>query len=211
MGTHPNTERFEPESYYHLYNHAVGSENLFRNRDNYFYFLAKLKTHTAPVCKVYAYSLLPNHFHLLIRTRSESEVYNLRHCQKRSEKDFHKAVMQPFMWMLNGYAQAYNKVYNRRGALFIDYMRRKKVAEERYFTQLVYYIHRNPVHHGFCEHPGEWEFSSYRALLSLQPTALERESVLDWFGSRDSFVDFHCQQQDAANEGVKTFIGFKTL
>ena len=34
-------EKFEPSSYYHIINHAVGSVNLFRCDDNYRYFLKK--------------------------------------------------------------------------------------------------------------------------------------------------------------------------
>jgi len=54
---------FEPEIFFHIYNHAVGTENLFRNPENYRFFLRKYSQYTAPIWETYAYCLLPNHFH----------------------------------------------------------------------------------------------------------------------------------------------------
>ncbi len=59
---------------YHIYNHAVGSEYLFRNNDNFKYF--------NPVVDTYAYCLLPKHFHLLIKIKDDVElikVYKLKY------------------------------------------------------------------------------------------------------------------------------------
>lgn len=44
-------EKFEPDSYYHIVNHAVGSENLFRTDDNYRYFLKKYAQYSLPFAK----------------------------------------------------------------------------------------------------------------------------------------------------------------
>jgi len=66
--------QFEPESYYHIFNHAVGTEDLFRSDGNYQYFLNKYSQYVFPVCGTMAYCLLPNHFHMLIQTRSLDEI-----------------------------------------------------------------------------------------------------------------------------------------
>jgi REP element-mobilizing transposase RayT len=63
-----------PETFYHVYNHANGKENLFVNHGNYVYFLKKYSEHLYPYIETYAYCLLPNHFHLLIRVRSEEAI-----------------------------------------------------------------------------------------------------------------------------------------
>ncbi|NJN98293.1 MAG: hypothetical protein HC875_31500 [Anaerolineales bacterium] len=88
------------------------------------------------------------------------------------------------------YTNAYNKVYQRRGALFIDYLRRKRVENQRYFIKLVHYIHYNPVHHGFCQNVEDWPYSSYRAVLSQKESKVEKETVLAWFGGRPLTAPF---------------------
>ena len=64
-----------PGETYHLFSRAVGNEKLFLSHENYLFFLQKLKQHTSVVCDLYAYSLLPNHFHLLARMKEEEEVH----------------------------------------------------------------------------------------------------------------------------------------
>jgi putative transposase len=59
----------EPGEIYHLYNHAVGDDNLFRQEENYHYFLQKYAELLTPIFDTYAYCLLPNHFHLLIHVK----------------------------------------------------------------------------------------------------------------------------------------------
>jgi REP element-mobilizing transposase RayT len=54
---------------YHLYTHANGDESLFRQEANYHYFLKLYAQHVHPVVKTYAYCLLPNHVHFMVRVR----------------------------------------------------------------------------------------------------------------------------------------------
>ncbi|MBD0287331.1 MAG: hypothetical protein ICV79_18180, partial [Flavisolibacter sp.] len=64
----------EAEKVYHIYNQANGNENLFREERNYPFFLERYKTHLQPVARTYAWCLMPNHFHLMIRIRKEEEI-----------------------------------------------------------------------------------------------------------------------------------------
>ena len=61
----------QPEIFYHIYNHANGSENLFRVEDNYRFFLERWGKYVEPVANTYAYCLMPNHFHALIKVKEE--------------------------------------------------------------------------------------------------------------------------------------------
>jgi putative transposase len=63
-----------PDRIYHVINHANGFENIFANQDNYRYFLQQYAKYIFPIARTYAYCLMPNHFHLLIRIRSEEEL-----------------------------------------------------------------------------------------------------------------------------------------
>jgi REP element-mobilizing transposase RayT len=190
------SDNFQPDTYYHVYNHAIGHENLFRNEGNYQYFLKKYAEYLHPVCRTYAYCLMPNHFHLLIKIRSKEEliafyIENERRKGKEISEDdillktpdFHKIVMLRFQHFLNGYAQAINKQFNRKGGLFLNHLKRITVPTDSYFTSLIHYIHFNPVHHGFCKDLRDWYHSSYNAFLLEKATRLERVEILNWFGN----------------------------
>ena len=64
----------EPERVFHIFTHANGSENLFREEGNYRYFLKKYAEHIYPVAETFAYCLMPNHLHLMVRIRKEEEI-----------------------------------------------------------------------------------------------------------------------------------------
>jgi putative transposase len=202
---------FEPEKYYHVYNHGNGNDNIFRNDDNYYYFLRKYGEYLSPILDTYAYCLMPNHFHFLVRIKSEEELLKtvkrqppqgleaLAGVGKPTEVNninLSKIVSQHFSNFLNGYTQAFNKQYERKGSLFLDNIRRKTVETEYYFTQLIFYIHNNPVHHGFTKDLADWKFSSYWAFLLNKETKLQKEQVLGWFGGQNDYKNFHKQGAD---------------
>lgn len=202
-------DSFEPNRCYHVFNHAVHNNNLFVKDTNYHYFLQQLTKHPHPVCQLYSYCLMPNHLHLLIRIKDEEaiiEYYQQRKLSKNPDYnhsdfdketfDYHDFVMQQFQNFCNGYAQAFNRMFDRKGALFLDFIKRKKVKNENYFTKLVHYIHYNPVHHGFCKDLNDWSYSSYHTFLDNRITPLAREYVLQWFGSREDYVNFHQPKPD---------------
>ena len=62
---------WSPGAYYHIYNRGNNRENLLIEKRNYLYFLSLYAKHIEPVAATYAYCLLRNHFHLLIRVRTE--------------------------------------------------------------------------------------------------------------------------------------------
>jgi REP element-mobilizing transposase RayT len=165
------------DTIYHIYNRGNDGADLFIEERNYRYFLQLYIRHVHPVVETYAYCLLRNHFHLLIKVKSENEVP--------------KPPSQTFSNLFNAYAKAINKAYGRTGALFERPFQRVAVTNEAYFARLVTVIHFNPVRHGFVGHPGEWLFSSYDALCSTRPTRLQRDVVLDWFGDREGFLSGH--------------------
>lgn len=102
-------------------------------------------------------------------------------------------IMQQFSNLLNSYTKAYNRMYNRKGSLFIDYLRRVEITSDSQFGATVFYIHKNSVHHGYCEKMEQWKWSSFNALLSDEPTKLLRQELLDWFGGREGFIQYHNQ------------------
>ena len=152
-----------------------------------------------PVVRTYAYCLMPNHFHLLIQIREEDELMAYFQSIKRTflpqlvTVNYSEFVMQQFSNFFNSYAKSFNRRFDRKGALFLNYVRRKPVESEKYFTALVAYIHRNPVHHGFCRQMDQWPYSSLYSIGSNKTTRLERSAVLDWFGGIEPYLTLHQQ------------------
>jgi len=61
-------------TYYHIYNRRVNGENIFLEGRNYEHFLNLFAKHIEPVCDLLGYCLLRNHFHILVRVKSEEEI-----------------------------------------------------------------------------------------------------------------------------------------
>ncbi len=178
-----NTESFEYGYVYHIYTHANGKDLIFRENENYKYFLDKLVKYIVPIAGIYAYCLMPNHFHLLVRFKSKDQIPN---------EDEHKYLMKQFSNLLNGYAKAYNKRYNRKGSLFLDYLKRKRVDDEKYLIKLLHYIHNNPINHGFIEDINEWKYSSYHSYINLtKESKIERKEMMRYFDTINDFVEYH--------------------
>jgi len=123
-------------------------------------------TRAVPECAVHAYCLMPNHVHYVV----DSELDALSHV----------------MHQVNGsYAQRFNRSYGFRGHLFQGRFHAKPIADEPHLLHSIRYVVLNPVRAGFCERPEQWRWSSYRALLGLDPPrrllALDRTLAL-WGG-----------------------------
>lgn len=198
-----NTQYLTPGDYFHIYNKGVNGINLFYNSGNYEYFLRLYELHINPVADTFAWCLLGNHFHLLVRIKEVEEVTegeNLTGFQNLSgfegrekEEKYSLWVSKRFSNLFNAYAKALNKQRDRRGTLFERPFRRKLVDSERYFRQLVVYIHSNPVHHGFTDNYKDYPWSSYGTIVSAKPTNLQRNQLLDWFDGQGNFVATHRQ------------------
>jgi putative transposase len=184
---------FHPECFYHVFNHAVGSENLFKSHDNFMFFLAKFNKYMSPICKVYCYCLMPNHFHFFIQIKHREVIMKLAKIDSDENFNYHKFLMQQLSNFLNSYAKAFNKQQKRMGALFLDFTKRIEIKDDFSFNALIRYIHQNPVNHGFCKLPSDWNYSSYNAIISpdISIIEIEKNTVLNWFEGVDNFIDFH--------------------
>ncbi len=176
----------EPGRYYHIYNRGNNRENIFFEERNYHYFMQLYAKYIEPVADTFAYCLMRNHFHLLLRLKTcrVSETRQVLELDARQ-------IGQQFNNLFNSYAKAINKAYNRTGSLFQKRFGRIEVTSDSYFLALINYIHRNPQKHGFVKNFRDYPYSSYHAMLSDRATRLKREEVLAWFTGRERFEQFH--------------------
>jgi hypothetical protein len=87
--------------------------------------------------------------------------------------------------LLTGYSQYYNRRHRRVGHLFQGRYKARLCQSDRYLSELVRYIHLNPVRAGLVDVPEEYEYSGHRAYLGLAPSGLvDVDPVLRHFGAR---------------------------
>lgn len=145
---------FAEGEFYHLYNRGTDKRIIFSSDDDYSRFLSllylcnseqpadlKLQGRTLekalggkgtsdrgePLIDLCVYCLMPNHFHLLVRERTEGSIS--RFMQKLS----------------TGYTMYFNKRYDRTGTLFQGKFKATRAKDDRYLAYLISYIHLNPV------------------------------------------------------------------
>ena len=76
-----------PGECYHVFNRGNNKENLFYKEKNYGYFLEKYKKYAPPWLDTFAYCLLPNHFHLLVRVKQAEVFFEAKEFWKFVDKD----------------------------------------------------------------------------------------------------------------------------
>ena len=184
-----HTDPLEPETYYHIYNRGINKENIFKEDRNYSFFLERYTKFIAPVAETYSYCLLKNHFHVLIRTRSEGEIRMAFPLKEKLETG--RIISMQFSHLFNSYAQAVNKSFKRTGGLFETPFRRIAVRDAAYRIGLMRYIHLNPGKHGFTDDFKTYPWSSYLSYRNAGSDTVEREAGLAWFGGEKDFIKYH--------------------
>lgn len=190
-------QSLESDKYYHIFNHAVGKDVLFKTDENYSYFFKKYAFYISPIADTFAYCLMPNHFHFALRIKSQKELQQLLTLPKfQTLAKLNTSISKQFSNLFSSYSQAFNKQQNRRGTLFEKPFKRKQITSDIYFKQLIHYIHYNPVHHQFVDDLRNWKYSSYEIYFSDKATLLKREEVINWFVNKENFYLFHKKEID---------------
>jgi len=139
------------------------------DRDQFIQRLSDILSDTETTC--YAWSLMPNHFHLLLQT-GETPI---------------STVMRR---LLTGYAIRYNLRHRRTGHLFQNRFKSVLCQEDTYLLELVRYIHLNPVRAGLVKNLDEldrYPYSGHSFLMgTLTNTWQEIDGILIMLGKRRS-------------------------
>ena len=209
-------EKLQPNCSYHIFNHANGFENIFTVDDNYRFYLDKYQQYILPIAETYAYCLLPNHFHLVVRIRRREvleEVFrNFKSTNFSKFPNLEKVevtdnmieyyISKQFANLFSCYTQSFNKVNKRRGSLFLKNFRREPIENKAYFLNAVIYTHRNPVHHAFCDRYTDWSYTSFCEIKERNSHMIEVDKLLRMFGGRESFIDLHEQSANKFRESL---------
>jgi len=160
-------------SYYHLFNRGNNKGRIFFDINDYFYFLNQFNHYLATHIDVFAYCLMPNHFHFFVRINNGP--------------GFDKGIKN----FLISYSKTINKKYGRVGSLFQGRYKLSEVKTNAHFTRIITYIHQNPMSAGLSKSLEDYHFSSYKAYISNKRTIIKRKEVLEWFGGIESFIEAH--------------------
>ena len=123
---------FEPGGIYHIYNQGNNRQLVFYNRENYFYFLRKLRTHIMPFADVLSWCLMPNHFHLMVEVKDSaswsadilsrgatlSRTPTMGSDTSRTPTKAGQFLNYSIGVLLSSYTKAINKQNNSTGSLF---------------------------------------------------------------------------------------------
>lgn len=141
----PRIARKKSESkIYHVMIRGINQQSIFEDDGDYKKLIEILgKYHKEIEYEIYAYCLMGNHIHLLIREGREE----LSNTMKR---------------IGTSYVYWYNWQYSRKGHLFQDRYRSESVENDSYFLTVLRYIHQNPLKAGLVEDIREYKWSSYK-------------------------------------------------
>ena len=180
----------KPNAFYHIYLSGEYPHTLFSSGDDYQQFLHLYATHMTHVVETYAYCLLPNHFHFFVRVRTLREQVRGWLTAKQAAADFQPAYPQ----------DEFARLLTEFTALHLP-LTITRLLHRQQFAYLIRYIHQNPTLHGNCDNFREWRWSSYKALLTDQPTRIPVHIVMRWFYSVEWFEELHWETQDMTQLG----------
>ncbi|HLO60806.1 MAG TPA: hypothetical protein VK179_18790 [Bacteroidales bacterium] len=200
--------------FYHIYNFDNNHQNLFESDEQYRFFLKIYDKYISPIADTYAWVLMQNHFHLLIRVKETTEIpvykysmnntdaVNINKTKWETSSNRNRELSKTpdptkhFSHLFNTYSKFFNSLTDRSGALFSRPFKRTEINCDQYLKKLLVYIHCNPVHHGFVEKLSDYKWSSYHTFFSSQPTKLRRSEVINWFDDLDNFEWVHIQKTE---------------
>ena len=199
--------QFEQGHIYHIYNQGNNRQKIFFERENYLFFLKKIRTYVLPYADILAWCLMPNHFHLMVVVNEveepESARVSLRAKPSLSPRSFNQSIGV----MLRSYTRAIQKQENISGSLFrkqtkaecIDclngimpsFIQENGIAKisithpQKQYPQICFdYIHNNPVRAKMVGIAENYEFSSAKDYTGLRNGQLINKTVAN------KFIDF---------------------
>jgi putative transposase len=171
-----------PGALHHIIVRGIEGGSIFKDNKDRQWFLERLTTIVeATGTKVYAWALIPNHFHLLVRSGLEGLPTFMRR-------------------LLTGYATYFNKRHDRSGHLFQNRYKSIVCEEEPYFLELIRYIHLNPLRAKVVPTVQElhkYPWSGHKALLGKAHIP---------FQDCDSVLLFFAGKEKQAGKAYRTFV-----
>ena len=169
-----------PGVLHHIMGRGIEGNDIFQSDKDHHYFVDRLnKLAIKEAFDVYAWTLMPNHFHLLVKTRNQPLSANMRK-------------------LLTGYVVNYNKRHRRYGHLFQNRYKSIVCQEDAYLKELVRYIHLNLFRSGQVKDFNELKqnpWSGHSAIMGkVKRDWQDTKYILSFFGTdgrcRRRYLDY---------------------
>jgi REP element-mobilizing transposase RayT len=150
---------------YHLYNRALGGAPVFEDPFNVQVFLDLFREiKQRDNWTVFAWCLMPNHYHLVLRCGVAPLPRGMRSLDGR-------------------FSQRYNRVHRRLGPFWQHRYKSRFVSDEDYLRQVIVYVHLNPIRAGISSSPVDYPLSGHREIMVTTPSGLaDMDQTLLVFG-----------------------------
>lgn len=168
--------KFTAGNIYHVYNEGNNRQPLFITNEDYLAFLGGIRNTIHTASDIISYTLMPNHFHLIIASDERSEK------QVTQGGLILDTLTNKFRELLSQYAKSFNDRYSRSGSLFRQKTKSKCLSTpfdlqppwtvDDIQQHCFHYIHQNPLHAGLVNKLEDWQFSSYPDFAGLRNDTL---------------------------------------
>ena len=142
---------------YHIYNRGNNRQKIFFKRENYLFFLAKVRKFVMPYCDKLSYTLMPNHFHFFVH--SDERTINKKEIRGKERN----VLSEGIRLLLSSYTQAINKQNKSSGSLFQQNTKAAPIVKGsiNYELTVFHYIHQNAYRAKLVDKMEDWEYSSF--------------------------------------------------
>ena len=162
---------------YHIMLRGINQQVIFEDDEDYFEFVERLKKYKAVSgYKVFAYCLMSNHIHILIKVEKE----DLDLIMKR---------------IAGSYVYWYNWKYYRRGHLFQDRFKSEPINDDLHLLTVLRYIHQNPVKAGIVQNIDNYRFSSYNDYMDEESDIVDYDFIFSMM-KKAEFLTFNNEKND---------------
>lgn len=179
---------------YHVMARGINRDPIFHDAEDFRHFLTILDhTRLPDAFALFAYCLMDNHIHLLLREQSDDLARSMKRINAR-------------------YASWYNAKYDRIGPLFQDRFKSEAVDDDSYLLSVLRYIHQNPVKAHLAATPESYAWSSCAAYYNLgrQPAeSLDTAFILGLFAD-DTASAVRQLKTFSQQDNTDTIIDFET-
>ncbi len=180
-------------AYYHILSRGNDRKDIFSDNDDRISFLDTLgKMSDRFEVEVYAYVLMDNHYHLLLKTNKPN-------------------ISKSMQWFGTTYTRQYNLKHKRNGHLFQGRFKSFLIENDKYLMLLSCYIHRNPLRAGIVRRLADYPWSSYPtyAYGKKSPEWLLTKPILSFLDTKKRYTAYRKMVQSYSREESKIWEDFQ--
>ena len=162
--------------YFHLFNRGNGLQDIFLDKEDYEFFIFKLKQNLFPdetlkrmrplpegSFSILSYCLMPNHFHLLLRQNKEYTVQQL------------------LLRVSTSYSKYFNKKYKKVGHVFQDRFKQVNIEDDEQLLWIHAYINLNPIIDKLIKDMNIYKWSSYNEMIGKPNGFCDKSFIFEKF------------------------------